>query len=506
MKFKSLILLGLSALTLASCTNEPELSSSLPVMESSIVPPASSSSDKYDAETALLYFLRFCLKPSNATVSIKDPTNKTTVKYFMGKDAVVFDENGSQSGVLVNGNQGLFEFKVNADNSITLGQSYGRSLDVDDVIWNPSFLASEREQNIWTIGEEGYMYSCTNPAQTSFGAYATMLIVGRSAVIEYLSSMTLKIADDLNSASLKLRYNLSGSIYTYNATFSRFGSTSVKAVADYVANPTSVPNATEFSSSAKQIAEVLFEDANVAPFPTGLVDYAFRDDYIADQEGNIIGFEWTYYGNNIGTAYSKILADKGYVVAQPAEANSDGDMVYTYKYVMAEPTESSVEVATVAQYHYDSANEEFVCQFSLYKGILENELASVDELNEKVSAINGSEEVTFALPSFDESSAITGIHFIDASEKFSASYSFYYFVTLDIADKATALSYLKAIEAKLLAAGYGDATSQYSLDTTGVDLYLRQNEMQDKASIVELDLGTSGEDYDGKIGIVFYGK
>ena len=214
------MILALSALLLAGCNPEAKssLPTSIPESSSSILPPESSSEEGMDKETALLYYYRRLLKPSNLTMSIKDPTGQTVVKYFMGSDAVVFDSNGEQEGILVNGTQGVFEFKVDSANNIVLGQSYGRSTNVIDVFYTPTLRANERELGIWTSGDEGYFYTCSNkPGSSAFGAYATMLTLGKSSYISYLSSMTLKLADDLSSATLKLRYTIDGQVATVSA-------------------------------------------------------------------------------------------------------------------------------------------------------------------------------------------------------------------------------------------------------------------------------------------------
>ena len=511
-KKSSLMILALSALLLAGCN--PEAKSSLPTSipessTSSILPPESSSEEGMDKETALLYYYRRLLKPSNLTMSIKDPTGQTVVKYFMGSDAVVFDSNGEQEGILVNGTQGVFEFKVDSANNIILGQSYGRSTNVIDVFYTPTLLANERELGIWTIGDEGYFYTCSNkPGSSAFGAYATMLTLGKSSYISYLSSMTLKLADDLSSATLKLRYTLDGQVATVSATFSKFGNTSVKAVADYIKNPVTVPSATAYSSTATTIANALYGDATIAPFPTGLVDYAFRDDPLTDSSNHAVGFQWTYYGDNIASGWNSILTAKGYVSAQADTVDDDGYTHTTLKYVLREATAEVGEKSAVAEYWYDSREKEFCCQFSLFIGAVVSEIADISALNTKLALVNASEDVTYALPDFDANEAITKITFTDASEKFASDYSFYYYIEMDIADSAAAMTYLKAYETKLLQGSYQVLTSvNVTLDHDGTGVYFSANEQQTKYSLIELDHGTSNEttDYNGKIGIVFYG-
>ena len=510
-KKSSLMILALSAMLLVGCNPEAKSSvpTSTPESSTSILPPESSSEEGMDKETALLYYYRKLLKPSNLTMSIKDPTGKTVVKYFMGKDAIVFDSNGEQEGILANGTQGVFEFNIDSANNVTLGQCYGRSTNVIDVFFTPTLLANEREMGIWTIGDEGYFYTCSNnPGSSAFGAYATMLTLGKTAYISYLSSMTLKLADDLSSASLKLRYTIDGQVATVSATFSKFGTTSVKAVADYLKNPTNVPNATAYSSTANTIAESLFGDANIAPFPTGLVDYAFRDDYLTDDSNHAVGFQWTYYGDNIASGWNSILTTKGYVSAQADTVDDSGYTHTTMKYVLRAATSEVGEKSAVAEYWYDSKEHEFCCQFSLFIGAVVKEVADIAALNTKLEAINGSEGVTYALPAFDENAAITKITVTDACERFANNYSFYYYIEMEIADSATAMTYLKAYENKLLQGIYQVLSSvNVTLDNDGTGVYFSANEEQTKFSLVELDHGTSNETtaYNGKIGIVFYG-
>ena len=138
--------MALSTLLLASC-NTPETNSSAPMSapESSVLPEISSSEEGMSKDTALLYFLRKLMKPANTTMSVKDPSGKTVVKYYMGEKAIVFDSNGEQEGILVNGEQGCFQFDIDRSNNVVLGQSYGRYTNVIDAFFTPALLSNEKE-------------------------------------------------------------------------------------------------------------------------------------------------------------------------------------------------------------------------------------------------------------------------------------------------------------------------------------------------------------------------
>lgn len=499
MKKKTLLLAVLSTgLILGSCGGDN--------------PTSSSSADSSDSSgtvdtarrTALRTFMN-ALGQNNVTmttVSTGGSGAQSAKRYYFGADAFMVEDvdTGEQSGILVNGNQGLFYFTFE-DGKVVVDSCAGIGNNITSYLVTPSMLTDDKYLSYLKLDGEGFVfeYDVTTMIQDVRYLYYTCSMLGITATnYQYVSSLSLSISQDGTEGRLSMKVKNGATTITSVATFTNIGTTTNEALSAYLANPDVIQTPTDFSDATKTVmANVFGEHASDILFPTGLVTAAFADSPLV-QNNAYVGVGWNSYGKNLKTSYGRLLRAAGYTLADSSESDSDGLVHDYYQKEIASQDEESHTGATyiVADLSYYSSASEFTAYFYLSAGSYSEEYDSIADANTKgIAYIN--EKATYDLPELPATDkAIINdeekILFMDRSA-IETDYSYFFAMGILFGNQEDALAYLESYVDLLEATHYVDSKN-YTIEEDGVLVYLAPSTASPRAAL-QLGLYQDGDTY-----------
>lgn len=498
MKKKALLLAVLSiGLILGSCGGDN--------------PTPSSSADSTDSSgtvdtarrTALRTFMN-ALGPNNVTmttVSTGGSGAQSAKRYYFGADAFMVEDvdTGEQSGILVNGNQGLFYFTFE-NGEVVVDSCAGLGNNITSYLVTPSMLTDDKYLSYLKLDGEGfvYEYDVTEMIKDVRYLYYTCAMLGITGTYyQYVSSLSLTLNEDGTQGRLSMKVKNGATTITSVATFTNIGTTANEALSTYLANPDVIATPTDFSDATKTVmANVFGEHASDVLFPTGLVTAAFADSPLV-QNNAYVGVGWNSYGKNLKTAYGKLLKAAGYMLADSGEG-SDGLVHDYYQKEIAAQDEESHTGATyiVADLSYYSSTSEFSAYFYKSAGAYSEEYDSIANANAKgIAYIN--EKATYDIPELPATDkAIINdeekILFMDRSG-IETDYSYFFAMGILFGNKEDALAYLESYVDLLEATHYLDS-QRYTIEDDDVLLYFAPSTTSPRAAL-QLGLYQDGDTY-----------
>lgn len=413
--------------------------------------------------TALSNFVKGVAK-CNLTMETKGYYSSRV--YYMGADAFVEEDvtSGEQSGVLVNGDQGLYGFDIE-DNTLVFSGCEGLSNDVPSYYITPAtILADDDFMDYYDLTGDNLTFDFDTATMVvsdyQFLYYTCALLLGNGGYYTYVSSMSLKLNEAGNEGTLTLKLKVESSKITGIATFKDIGTTSIKAVTDYLADPQVIAVPTDFSSSTKAAIKSVFADnASDIVFPTGLVTAAYNDAPLTSGS-TYVGAAWYSFGKDLHKDYGKMLESHGYEY-QEADKDDNGVTHYYYAKVIKDQTDTKGQILIIFDLYYTSSVRRFMAMAMLAEDSMYFTYETVAEANSKaIAKIN--EVATYDIPELPESSDIKGdIVGVDSSALYN--YNYYWAISISFVSEETAASYAETYIASLASTNYKDG-GKYTLD------------------------------------------
>ncbi len=496
MKKKHLILAALSAtMLLAGCNGGGNNNSSANSGEASS--NITSSEDNTASRKAALGSFIKSIRPNNVTMKITASSGSDSADYtyyYMGADAFMVSDGKETQGILANKDQGFFLFTVD-DGVLNIHGCQGLGNDITTYYTTPSgvladsdfyqYLELEGEGLVYELNTKQMIKDLTSYMSKGTGTtclYFLLNLVGSNGnYYKYVSGASLTLAEDGSYADMSVRLVSGKSVVTYTAHFSDFGTTEVKAVSDYLANPKDIAAPTGWDEDCSKAIDGVFGDkASDIIFPAGLVNAAFdqqalvyssEDDSSGEASYTYAGIQWTYYGKDLTKGYGQMLADAGYDYVGSKKSSSDGYTHFYYQKEFTAQSEDSGATYIQVDWYYYSSLKQFTCQIYLATDAMRYSYATVAEANEKIASFN--KVATYAVPTLEESEDIVGdIEIGDYTDLYAATsgYSYYFTVDITFADESKALAYAESYIASLSSTKYTD-TQQYSWDEDGAVIY-----------------------------------
>lgn len=524
---KNILLLGLAAsLILAGCA-KPETNSSVGDQSSETSSSESSSSENAAQvrRDAMVKFMR-AVAPNNATVTSSGLVSSKS--YWLGTKAVVFEGTSTSGavekyGYLVNGNQGIFQFSLDAaGTTVTLGDFADPSTDITEILVNPSLVfATMTAFTEFFLGAGGtglvYTFDVSSIMSSSkvgqyFVGYMLALSGLNSSLASYVTALSLTL-DDGNGTGASINATLDLTALQYgvakqSATIGAIGETTYKVVEDYLKNPIEVQAPTDWSAAAKRAINSVFgTNASKVIFPTGLVTYAFTDGALTQTNSTTgseetVGVSFVSYGSNITDEYAALLTKAGYAEnADFSGTNSSGDVVKGYTIETTAATATSGATYLLAQIAYSTEDKTTTVQIYYAKNGLEYKDLTLDEANTKVAALNKS--IYFDIPTLPASDLVTGVAITDYSGATGyEDYKYFWRAQISIAKESDALAYAQSYVATVK--NYSDS-GKYTFAKDGAVVYFATYSGQ-TAAILEVDVSyDKAGAYAGAVTIYAYG-
>ncbi len=386
--------------------------------------------------------------------------------YYMGADAFVEEDviSGEQSGVLVNGDQGLYGFDIENDGLVFSGCE-GLSNDVPSYYITPATIFADDDfMDYYDLTGEDLTFNFDTATMVvsdyQFLYYTCALLLGDGSYYTYVSSMSLKLNEAGNEGTLTLKLKVESSKITGIATFKDIGTTSVKAVADYLADPQEIAVPTDFSASTKTAIKTVFADnASDIVFPTGLVTAAYNDTPLTSNS-TPVGAAWYSFGKDLHKAYGEVLESHGYEY-QEKEKDTSGITHYYYAKVIEEQTDTKGQILIIFDLYYSSSVRRFVAMAMLAEDSMYFTYETVSEANSNaIAKIN--EAATYDIPALPESSDIKG-DIVGVNSTALYNYNYYWAISISFVSEETATSYAETYIASLASTKYKDG-GEYTLD------------------------------------------
>ncbi len=502
---KSALLLGVLATSLALCGcggNNDNSDSS----DSSFSPE--------EIETRRAALANFIVGMGKNNLTLKVTGANSSLRYYLGSDAFVTEDTASksQSGVLANKEQGFYYFTVNADDTLTFSGCAGLGSDIASYYITPyNVFASDdmREYYDLTSGsnkDDSYTfkfdttkmiadYTSGDSTAIYYLAYLLGAYDSSSSTVyySYVTSLELTLAKNGN-ASIKLKYKTGVSTQTQTATIYNIGTTTVKAVDDYLKNPKTFEAPTDFTEASKKAISSIFADhESDIVFPAGIATAAYMDSPLQYSDGTYAGIEWVNYGaGNLTKKYAAKLLSKGYELDQvvPAKESSDGYTHYYYTHEFAdqieaaeatedtEAVEAKGAVYIVADIYYSSSYDTFTVQFYTEEAPLYWTYETVADANVKIAAINASESKKYSVPNLPESSNITSEILVESDIRiypYYYYYTYYYIFVLEFDTEANAVAYANSYIAAINSEKKYVDTGKYTIEKDGQATFAAPN-------------------------------
>ncbi len=498
MKKKHLIVAALSAtMLLAGCNGGGNNNSSVDSGEASS--EITSSEDNTATRKAALGSFIKSIAPNNVTMKINASAGSESADYtyyYMGADAFMVSDGEETQGILANKDQGFFLFTVD-DGVLNIHGCQGLGNDITTYYTTPSgvladsdfyqYVELEGDGLVYELNTKQMIKDLTSYMSKGTGTtclYFLLNLVGSNGnYYKYVSGASLTLAEDGSYADMSVKLISGKTVLTYTAHFSDFGTTEVKAVSDYLANPKDIAAPTGWDEDCSKAIDSVFADkASDIIFPSGLVGAAFdqqalvyssedEDDSSAEASYTYAGIQWTFYGKDLTKGYGKMLEDAGYDYVGSQKSSSDGYTHFYYQKEFTAQSEDSGATYIQVDWYYYSSLKEFTCQIYLATDAMRYSYATVEEANEKIAAFN--KVATYAIPTLEESEDIVGdIEIGNYTDLYAATSGYSYYFTIDItfADESKALAYAESYISSLSSTKYAD-TEEYSWDEDGAVLY-----------------------------------
>lgn len=514
MNKKNLLLTVLSASALLVGCNQNGNNSSL---SESVDPTVARKS-------AMAGFIK-SIKKNNVTMSVtaSDGTASITTKtYYMGGDAFVRDTGTAREGILANGDQGFFYFSLDDKDQFTWLGCQGLGNDITTYFVTPSNVFADDDMYAYFDYEgEGYTFTfnakqmrkASSSYVSSYGAkgdgclyYLCSLVAGDASYYSYVSSLSMDLDSDGSKAVLTMAVASGTDVVTYTATFSDFGSTSVKAVADYLSDPKDFAAPTAWSDESKEAIDTVFKTSEKDAtgdiiFPTGIINGTFYDGALGyqskDASGNTVfvpaGIQWQNYGSDLTSSYGKLLMSKGYVYAGDTDEDNSSDGYHHYYYTKeySAQTDSTGAIDIQCDMYYYSRSKLFVCQIYFVQSPIYKTYSTVEDANKVITTINA--VATYDVPSLATSDKLVGeIGVSDYTAIYSSQgYRYYYMFSIGLDSEASAKAYAEAYVASL-SSSYAD-TKNYSFAEDGMVVYAVLNSQGTADALVGVSYGTSSD-------------
>ncbi len=444
--------------------------------------------------TALSNFVKGVAK-CNLTMETKGYYSSRV--YYMGADAFVEEDvaTGAQSGVLVNGDQGLYGFDIEGDELVFAGCE-GLSNDIPSYYITPAtILADDDFMDYYVLTGEDLTFDFDTATMVvsdyQFLYYTCALLLGNGEYYTYVSSLSLKLNEAGNEGTLTLKLKVDSSKITGIATFKDIGTTSVKAVADYLESPKEMATPTDFTASTKAVIKSVFADnASDIVFPTGLITAAYNDTPLTSSN-TYVGAAWYSFGKDLHKKYGKMLESKGYEY-QEADQDDNGVTHYYYAKAIKDQTDTEGRILIIFDLYYTSSVRRFMAMAMLAEDSMYFTYDTVAEANSgAIAKIN--EKATYDIPNLPESSDIKdGIFCIDSTVLYN--YNYYWVISVSFASEEAATSYAETYIASLASTNYKDG-EEYTLDEDGQVQYYAPSTSNPQATIIVAVGQLTGGDY-----------
>lgn len=378
-------------------------------------------------------------------------------KYFGAAKLVTYEEGGEDpSGLIQNGEQGVFEYSVEND-AIVIGQAAGSGSFKEDYI-NP-YQLTKLSANV-TVPSSGYTY--TVDPSSYFAAYAIGIDDWNPAYALYglVDSMSLKIEQDISSATITYKLDTTTASYT----ISDIGTTTDAKITDYVASPVLQSPRTAFTSAFSEAAVSLFGAGVVIPFPTGAATALFRDDVVfADDNVTAQSLSFSeFQAGDISQSYIDILTAAGYVEVTGTDAY--GSEFTAYEKTLVDETATAGKTVIRISVAFDADSSEFDATIESYSYPKVYEGVDFTKANEIIGTYNSSAAKAF--PLFATSEKVTAVHVEDYAS--IQACKLFIDVTIAIAAEADANAYVTSLTSLATAAGFVLATT-YTWATDGYE-------------------------------------
>jgi len=442
-----------ATLLLVSCVDASSLSSGDLFSGSS-----NSSTEPVDLASFLAKF-----SSNNCTLSLTGAGSATVSFYGDEGFYAESDDSSLQSGVLVNKNQGLFDFTYEGG-AVVLGQAESDATIINDVFYTPSDLAAASEdfspagQNVFDVKktEEGY-------ADVAYAIVGLSQIDTSYSHYDLITDLKLTIDEDGNGASFTFTLPDDKQAYEFTTDVNQIGSTNNAAFSAYMSSPSNAPVRTAYTPESVNALKDLFGESVSVPFPTGLATALFRDDLSYDDEGFLQGITFEEFGTDFSTAFIDQLLAAGY----QAVTKSDLFGAYvTYEKPFAAETDTVGASVISFQVAYDEDYDITSGSISSYTYPKTFESADVAKTNEILTAYNGA---TTEIPLLPSSSDISKVLALDYSS--IGNYALDLEADLSVSTYTNCLTYANAYISLLTAAGF---TLDYgALETDGFTMYAK---------------------------------
>ena len=464
-------------------SSEGEAFSSEPPVESSIP----SSEDILAKRKEVLDKFIENITPNNVTMEVNNSKRQDAFSYYyLGKEAYVADGGDIDHGALVNKDQGIFHFSLYYGDGLSLDYCEGLGNDITAYFITPSVVFADPDfYNYIELEGEGYSYSLNTEQMikdvTSYLSegtgsaclYYLLWLLGSTAYYKCVTSASLTIAPDASYADVEVKLASGETVLTYTCHLYDFGTTDVKAVSDYLANPQDIPVPTGWNEGCTEaIGKVFAGKESDIIFPTGLISASFgqsvvvynagSDDDVSDTES---GVQWTHYGDDLTESYGALLKENGYEYVGRQKSSSDGLMHYYYRKEYAAQTEDKGALYIQCNFYYVSSTQEFTCWIYLTQDAMRYENLSLSDANAKIDEINATAE--YDIPSLAESESIKSIDVADYTLVYG--YTYYYAIDVFFENEDEAKAYAEAYIASI-SESYSD-TGRYSWEDDGAVQY-----------------------------------
>ncbi len=495
---KSALLLGVLAagMVLCGCGENNDNSSS--------GDSGSFSSEELEERRAAL--ANFIIGMGKNNLTLKVTGANASLRYYLGSDAFVTEDaaSGSKSGILANKDQGFYYFTVNSDDTLTFSGCQGLGSDIAAYYITPyNVFATDDMKGYYDLSsgsntDKSYVfkfdttkmiadYTSGNSTAIYYLAYLLGAYDSSSSTIyhSYVTSLELTLSKGSGNASVKLKYKTGVSTQTQTATIYNVGTTTVKAVDDYLKNPETFEAPTDFTEASKKALNSVFvgHESDIV-FPTGIVTAAYADSPLAYSGSGYAGLEWVQYGVNLTKKYAAMLVSKGYELDQVVSASesSDGYTHYYYTHEFSEQIEAveasgdtaAVEaqgaIYIVADIYYSSKYDVFTAQIYTEEAPMYWTYDTIADANTKIAAINASENTKYSVPTLPESSHITNDILVEDDIRiypYYYYYSYYYIFVLEFDTEENAVAYANSYATAIISEKKYVDTGKYSIEDDG---------------------------------------
>jgi len=302
-----------------------------------------------------------------------------------------------------------------------------------------------------TVPTSGYTY--TVDPSSYFAAYAIGLDDWNPAYALYglVDSMSLKIEQDLSSATITYKLDTTTASYT----ISNIGTTADAKIAAYVASPVIQAARTAFTSAFSEAAVSLFGAGVTIPFPTGIASALFRDDVVlADDNKTAQSLSFSeFQAGNISESYAGILTAAGYV--EVTGTDSYGSEFTAHEKTIVEETATAGKTVIRISMAFDPDSSEFDATIESYSYPKVYEGVDFTKANEIIGTYNSSAAKAF--PLFAANEKVTAVHIDDFATLKACK--LFIDVTIAIAVEADANAYVTTLTSLATTAGFVLATT-----------------------------------------------